>query len=49
MLISKKKVANATKITGFVKVTEESLDDISYMSGEINRVLNEKLYVKKIC
>lgn len=43
----KEKVANATKITGFVKVTEESLDDISYMSGEINRVLNEKLYVKK--
>lgn len=43
----KEKVANATKITGYVKVTEESLDDISYMSGEINRVLNEKLYVKK--
>ena len=36
---------NAIKKTGLVKVTEESLDDISYMSGEINRVLTEKLTV----
>lgn len=36
---------NAIKKTGLVKVTEEALDDISYMSGEINRVLTEKLMV----
>lgn len=36
---------NAIKKTGLVKVTEEALDDISYMSGEINRVLTEKLLV----
>lgn len=36
---------NAIKKTGLVKVTEEALDDISYMEGEITRVLNEKLQI----
>jgi len=36
---------NAIKKTGLVKVTEEALDDVSYMSGEINRVLTEKLMI----
>lgn len=36
---------NAIKKTGLVKVTEEALDDISYMAGEINRVLTEKLSI----
>lgn len=36
---------NAIKKTGLVKVTEEALEDISYMAGEIDRVLNEKLKV----
>jgi len=41
------KIANETKYTGFAKVTEESLENISYMEGEINRVLNEKLNLAK--
>lgn len=41
------KIANETKYTGFVKVTEESLENISYMEGEINRVLTEKLTIAK--
>jgi HK97 family phage major capsid protein len=36
---------NAIKKTGLVKVTEEALDDIGYMTGEINRVLTEKLMI----
>jgi len=36
---------NAIKKTGLVKVTEEALEDISYMAGEIDRVLNEKLRI----
>jgi hypothetical protein len=39
----KEVTVNAIKKTGLVKVTEEALDDISYMEGEINRVLTEKL------
>ena len=31
------KIANETKYTGFAKVTEESLENIAYMEGEINR------------
>ena len=41
------KIANETKYTGFAKVTEESLENIAYMEGEINRVLNEKLTLAK--
>lgn len=41
------KIANETKYTGFAKVTEESLENIAYMEGEINRVLNEKLNLAK--
>ena len=37
------KTSNAIKKAGMVKVTEEAIDDISYMSGAINRALNEKL------
>lgn len=43
----KEVTVNAVKYTGLVKVTEEALDDISYMAGEIRRVLNEKLLVAK--
>lgn len=43
----KEVTVNAVKHTGLVKVTEEALDDISYMAGEIRRVLNEKLLVAK--
>jgi hypothetical protein len=42
----KEKVATAGKNTAFVKITDESIDDISYMSGEVNRVINEKLMAK---
>lgn len=41
------KIANETKYTGFAKVTEESLENVAYMEGEINRVLNEKLNLAK--
>lgn len=41
------KIANETKYTGFAKVTEESLENIAYMEGEINRVLTEKLNLAK--
>jgi len=41
----KEVTVNAIKKTGLVKVTEESLDDISYMAGEIDRVLTEKLMI----
>ena len=43
----KEVTVNSEKYTGLVKVTEEALDDISFMSGEINRVLNEKLAMAK--
>lgn len=43
----KEVTVNAVKYTGLVKVTEEALDDVSFMEGEINRVLNEKLAIAK--
>lgn len=41
----KEVTVNSEKYTGLVKVTEEALDDVSYMSSEINRVLVEKLHI----
>ena len=40
------KEAKAEKVTGFIKITEEALSDISFMASEIRRVLNEKINVK---
>lgn len=41
----KEVTVNSEKYTGLIKVTEEALDDVSFIESEINRVVTEKLMI----